>query len=698
MLLSAAAGASFTILRILSVWYWSVYLETDVTESFPLELLLTVLADGILASICVMSIAWALRDRSGISYEGIASALTNYSVGALAVLVVAAIVPAHFDGLRITNLVTTIAVHIIAVASFAIAIGLATFLVKTLLLRRHQRTKLYLLLQAVILVGMWVTSALQEGTPTLRAVPSVLLLIGIVIMLMNVKRLNWLSVVPFDKKVRLLWLSLCAVFASAVLFGIFTWSEASMLSRSASSFIRSGSVVLGAINLYGFLYFIRLFFAIIGALPNSGIVDRRSSEVASLSHIMRLLTESGSVDHLLKSITDYGLKICGAHGAWTELNEAGSVRIACAELVHPDYIDLLHNSPSFNRCVQNSTGATYFSSMQDVDSHLGSLALRSMIVVPLIADQKRLGSLIVFSTLEHGFEDEDVTLLQAFGNMVCVALEQARLMENSLKQERLQQEALVARNIQSALLPRSSPNIEPFSIHAVMIPATEVGGDYFDYVRFSDGSWGAIIADVAGKGIPAALYMSTLKGVVLAAMRISSGPADLLCRLNETLHGSMEKRTYISLTCVQFHQERSSFTIARAGHTPAVCRVGGKPLLLKPHGVAVGLVPPAQFNALIESAEIPMNNGDICLLSTDGVTERRNPAREEIGVETLLEMVRTLKPRNAEELLTATLHRVDMHANGAEAHDDITIVGIVVNGTEHTGENTSNEVLQGSLS
>ncbi|MBK6760920.1 MAG: SpoIIE family protein phosphatase [Ignavibacteria bacterium] len=671
-------GVASTIMRMVAVALWSVQQGRSIDEVFLVEVALTVLSD--IAIVCMIGVVVLRigRPRETLTYEPVASALTTYSVSALALLVFAAIVPDDFENGRMTSLLGVLTSHLVAIGTFAISIGFAGFLATLLLIRRHERTRIYLIVQAVIILSIWLCSTLGSVSSVFTILSVVLAVFGGILMLINTQRLNWLATITMEKKIRLLWLTVCALFASIVLSVMHLSSIDAYVTESAAAFVRSGAVLPSAINFFGFVFFLRFLFAVIAALPNSAIVDRRSSEVESLAHITRLMTAAVSVDHLLNSTTDLALRICRAHGAWMEVDEGEGMRVAAAQLVHPEYVRALHANPTIHALITGGKGPVHVQALSDMTKDAGDVAVRSMIIVPIFSDHRRMGTLVVFSTVDYGFEPDDVRLLTAFGDMVSVALDQARLMEAALNRERLQKEADVARDIQSSLLPRTSPDVRPFNVHAVMIPATEVGGDYFDYIRFADGTQGVIIADVAGKGIPAALYMATLKGVVLAEMRISSGPADLLRRVNETLLGSMDRHSYISLTCVQFSIATCSLRIARAGHTPAVFRVGGEIKILQPRGVAIGIVPPQTFNDAIEEVEIAVQEGDMCLLTTDGVTERRDPNLEEIGMDVISDMVRGSSAQQAAALVKETFDAVERHARGADPHDDITIVGIVV--------------------
>ncbi len=672
-------GAALAIVRMIFVMLWSVVGEHGLTENVWVEIGLSVLSDLILAAVVGATVIHFGRlVRDSVTYEKIASAITTYAVSTLALLLLAALVPADIIDGRPSNIGAVISSNLVAIGAFAISIVLAGFLTSLLLMRRHERTRLYLVLQVFILFAIWLCSVLDDVSGLFTAAAVFLAIIGAVITLMNIRRLSWLTTITLDKKIRLLWLTACGAFASVVLSGMLAFSDDSYLTMSALTFLRNGAVLPAAINMFGFVFFLRLFFATITSLPNSGIVDRRSSEVEILSTVTRLIAESARVDDLMASVTAHALRVCRAHGAWCELYDASDIRIVGEQLVHADYVMTLHANRRLHRLFTTGDRPVHVESVADIFDGDDELpAIRSLIIIPIVNHGDRAGTLVMFSTIEYGFEADDVRLLAALSDTVGVGLDQARLMEAALEKERLQKEFDVARNIQASLLPRKPPSTSCCDVDAVTIPAAQVGGDYFDYVRFKNGRLGAIIADVSGKGIPAALYMATLKGTVLAEMRMAEGPADLLRRINATLFGSMERHTYITMLCVEFDENTHTLRVARAGHTPAILRVGTELQYLTPQGVAIGIVAPETFDHVICEEAVEVSPGDLCLLTTDGVTERRDMNYSEIGAEKIGEMLLNISPTSSGELVRATVKLLDQYGGEMEQHDDITIVGVM---------------------
>ncbi len=670
-------GAILVLVRMLAVILWSVVGDNGLTDSVWVEIGLGMLSGLILAAIVGISVLYYGRAIEGeLSYERIASAVTTYSVSTLALLLFAAIVPDGAGGGRAYDILGVITSHLIAVGVYAISVSIAGFLTVMLLLRRHERTRLYLFTQAGLLGAIWMFAVLDSVSEVFGVLAIILAVVGGVVTLLNIKRLNWLSTITLDRKIRLLWLTAMGIFASIVLATMLSFSDG-YLATSTELFLRSGTVLPATLNLFGFLFFVRLFFATVASLPNSGIVDRRSSEVDALARLTKLIAESASVQELMTSVTQHALTVCRAHGAWAEMYDGDDVLVYGEQLVSQEYVHSLHGNRTFHRLLATGDRPVHVESIPNAfEGGEAMSAIRSIIAIPLINDGRRIGTLVIFSTMEFGFEQDDVKLLTAFGDSISVGLDQARLTETAIEKERMQKEFDVARNIQLSLLPRKAPDSDCCSIDAVMIPATQVGGDYYDYVRFANGNLGIIIADVSGKGVPAALYMATLKGVVLAEMRSATGPADLLSRINTAIYGNMERHTYITLLCVELNAEGRVLRLARAGHTPALLRLSGVLHTITPKGVAIGIVPPDRFSQLIEEVTVHVKPGDLCLLTTDGVNERRNDHLVEMSFEPLTDMLSETNAVSGAEMVRSTLKILDKHGGGTDQHDDITIVGV----------------------
>lgn len=245
------------------------------------------------------------------------------------------------------------------------------------------------------------------------------------------------------------------------------------------------------------------------------------------------------------------------------------------------------------------------------------------------------------------------------------------------ERERIQAEFEVARLAQEQMLPATPPVLPGTSIASFCRPARQVGGDLFDFVTMSDGSVGITVADVSGKGVPAALVMTITKGLLLAASDGRSDPLETLADVNAGIHSLGNRSTFVTMLFGVFDPTARTFQFVRAGHTPLLWRkTSGEVTTLSPRGIGVGMTSPRMFSTICERATITTGTGDLLILYSDGVNEAMNEHHEEFGDERLLTIVRDriTSAMSAEEARAVIVDAVDEFRGTAPAHDDMTLV------------------------
>ncbi|MEI9971505.1 MAG: PP2C family protein-serine/threonine phosphatase [Ignavibacteriota bacterium] len=241
---------------------------------------------------------------------------------------------------------------------------------------------------------------------------------------------------------------------------------------------------------------------------------------------------------------------------------------------------------------------------------------------------------------------------------------------------RLEAEFDVARKAQEDALPASAPEVEGYTIAGSCEPAQQVGGDLYDYFSLADGRLGIAVADVSGKGVPAALYMMVTKGLLAATTRDSSDLAYILQQVNRHLYTTCKKKVFVTLAAVALDPEARRLQHARAGHNPVVWRraARGETQVLKPPGVGLGMATGERFNRVLKVDELQLEEGDAIVLYSDGITEAMNAALEQFGEGRLLRAVESTDGQPAEESRAAILRELAAFTNGTPARDDVTLV------------------------
>jgi sigma-B regulation protein RsbU (phosphoserine phosphatase) len=257
------------------------------------------------------------------------------------------------------------------------------------------------------------------------------------------------------------------------------------------------------------------------------------------------------------------------------------------------------------------------------------------------------------------------------------------LLRQAEEKRRLEEELRIAREIQMSLLPRGGLHLPGLTVTALCVPAREVGGDYYDFFPLEDGRLGLLIADVAGKGTSAALYMAELKGLVLSLSKIFTSPRQLLIEVNRIISEHLDSRSFITMTYAVVDPGARRLTYARAGHTPLIylpAGNGGVPReaqVLTPDGLVLGLRiegVAAKFEQLLTEAEIALLPGDVAVLFTDGISEAMNPAADLFGEERLQQVVEEHGHLGVDELRERILREVEAFVGEAEQHDDMTMI------------------------
>ena len=250
------------------------------------------------------------------------------------------------------------------------------------------------------------------------------------------------------------------------------------------------------------------------------------------------------------------------------------------------------------------------------------------------------------------------------------------------ERERFLKELEIARSIQMRFLPAQPPVFPKLDIACLCKPAMEVGGDYYDFIKHDDSRLGVVIGDVSGKGVSAAFFMTMAKGIIKALSRINPSPKSLLSDMNSVFYENTPREVFISLIYGFFDVANNTLIFARAGHNPLIVRksLGGAPELLHPRGLAIGLEKGDIFAATIEEKAVPIQKGDVFIFYTDGISEAMNKNGDEFGEERLSQLVNRHAHEAAATILEKVTHEVNHFANGAQQHDDFTMVVVKVVG------------------
>jgi MFS family permease len=249
------------------------------------------------------------------------------------------------------------------------------------------------------------------------------------------------------------------------------------------------------------------------------------------------------------------------------------------------------------------------------------------------------------------------------------------------QRETLMSEFSIAHRVQQQMLPERPPEIPGCTIAASCHPAREVGGDLFDFLKLPDGRWTISVGDVSGKGVPAALYMTLTKGLLIATTGDSTDLLDIIGNVNGHLHAATDHKTFVTMALGAFDPETRAFDHVRAGHNPIVWRRASDKAtsMLNVPGIGLGLVSDRHFRRASRVDRIQLDAGDLLVFYSDGLTEAMNLDNEQFGDDRLMEAVKEAGALDASGVREHVLTRVKTFLNGVPAQDDMTLVVLRVN-------------------
>jgi sigma-B regulation protein RsbU (phosphoserine phosphatase) len=298
------------------------------------------------------------------------------------------------------------------------------------------------------------------------------------------------------------------------------------------------------------------------------------------------------------------------------------------------------------------------------------------VCVPVVAHDEFL-SLILLGEKRSGlaYTRTDAELLTTFAEQLALVLQNAKLLQSSIEKERLMNEVMLARDIQLSVLPTSPPDDPRIDICGKMVSSFEVGGDYFDHFFIDDHRIALAIGDVSGKGIPAAMLMSSLQAVFKnLAVKDGLAPADLNAELNAYLVSHANPEQFATFFYGVIDLRESRFDFSNAGHSPALLVRQNYADRLGQGGMLLGV----RDSVVYREGSVRIEPDDLLLLYTDGVTEQKGPGGEEYGEDRLIRFLVENKNLPIHELQTALFEDVIAFGEGRQ-DDDLTCVIVYYN-------------------
>jgi serine phosphatase RsbU (regulator of sigma subunit) len=387
-----------------------------------------------------------------------------------------------------------------------------------------------------------------------------------------------------------------------------------------------------------------------------------------------LITQVLDFKELSETVTEIAVKVCNSDASWiiwTENHETKTlakknIGIVDAELIS-GYI--------LSRIKKESDTKTELLNLDKIEDK-GKLSekFNSLAVSPVKTHNEVKGHLVAAKKNDFIFDDEDKNAMDTFSDYASIAIENSRLLEESIEKERLEKEFDVAREIQRKILPSKNPELESLRISSVFIPAFEVGGDYYDFFDLSENKLGFVIADVSGKGISAAFIMAELKGIFESLSKTFETPKEILVKANEILHRTLDRKSFVSAAYGVININKETLSISRAGHCPVLLIRNKVVQNIRPSGIGLGLNFTDHFVNTLDEILINLEENDLIVLYTDGITEAKNINLDDFGNVEFEKILLENCDKHVDEISNIVIREVTLFSQNISQHDDITLV------------------------
>jgi len=555
-------------------------------------------------------------------------------------------------------------------------LGAVIFILSTFrelfLLRQKKDPRTYFNTMLLFFALAFLSNLLLKINPDFDYPHDAFFVVSIVLISLNALRVSWIAFLVKRQKLYLLLISVILSVLFGFNFGLLT--ETSAIRQIIFSFSPGLYTLYSLVMIYGTIYFGVIFFTTLFHLPTAEAFDRKAEEVSSLMDLTKLVTQVFDFKELADTVTTITTKVCNSYSAWlvtknNEVYELGAVNNIA--FVDADKLTKLLLTTEENLLQKVQT--IYFDSVSnDIKFQMGEF--KSIAIAPLKVHGVINGFLFTARKHDVNFDEDEKRSIQAFADYAAVALENAKLIAESIEKERMEKELDVARDIQRKILPSNLPTSEQFEIAALFVPAFEVGGDYYDFFELEDDKLGFVVADVSGKGISSAFVMAEVKGIFESLSKLISNPRDLLIHANEVLKKSLDKKSFVTVIYGIIDKKKGLLRIARAGHPPAIHVRDNHIERILPSGMGLGLDYSNGFANTLKEMQIVLQNGDIIALYSDGIPEAKNSEDKDYGYSRLEQLIMQNRNKQIDQISNEIIKDLTLFSKDHSQHDDITLV------------------------
>ncbi len=425
--------------------------------------------------------------------------------------------------------------------------------------------------------------------------------------------------------------------------------------------------------LFGFVFAYGLFSFLVTLfnLPTSSVFEQKLTEAINFQKLSQSIQPEESEDQVLDILLDSCISASFSDAAWIELNPKESFQVKNSlrfldESIKTEIRSLLPQE------TQSWVPASMTEAHQAQAIRITHANYKSALVVHLLVNKSILARIVLIKEVKEGFNKEMIGIIGTFARQACISVENHRLLNQAIENERYQEELKIAQRVQKALLPLKLDHPASFDICAYSNTADEVGGDYYDTYQVDETHFVLIIGDVSGKGTSAAFHMAQMKGVFQSLIQLGIHPAEFMKKANAALSKCLERNHFITASIFEIDTVRNSFCHARAGHIPTLWYKADEKVadFISIEGLGLGIVRNPTYKNHVQEETFEYSSGDILVLLTDGILEGRKETDEQFGYDRIKKIVEEHYQKSPNQLQQEIINSLHQFVGGDGMIDD----------------------------
>ena len=484
-------------------------------------------------------------------------------------------------------------------------------------------------------------------------------LFGLVILLVVSIRLavnlKWIPYLNFKEK----WKTLLFLFLILLSSGILFYRVLSYGNEAILQINLTDNLFIMALFGFVFAYGLFSFLVTLFNLPTSSVFEQKLTEAINFQKLSQSIQPEDNEEQVLDILLDSCISASYSDGAWIELNSKEQI-----QLKHPLRLLDQATQTALAALIPKETQSWTLgpSTEQAQTVRLNHDVYKSALLVPLIVNKSIVARIILIKEVKEGFNKEMMNIIGTFARQACISVENHRLLNQAIANERYQEELKIAQRVQKALLPLELDHPDSFEICAYSNTADEVGGDYYDTYQVDAAHFVVIMGDVSGKGTSAAFHMAQMKGVFQSLIQLGLKPAEFMKKANAALSKCLERNHFITASIFEIDTSSQTFCHARAGHIPTLWYKAKEKTaeFISMEGLGLGIVRNPSYQNHVHEKTFNYQKGDVLVLLTDGILEGRNEKGEQFGYERLKNLVEAnpqLAPSILQQIIIDSLHQ-----------------------------------------